>query len=681
MFKYILLLFHLLFFVCSFGQNYNQYQPIQSSGNVPKDFTRLSTEKLQSDIDQISKKESRKSKKVKEDFYLESNFGIDEILSNGRILFNDPLSNYLNEIYGKIKTVNPSLEQLNVRFYTSRSTIVNAFTTHGGIIFFNIGLLAKLETEDEIAFVMCHELAHFIHKHNIKQYSYNEELDKNKGEFKHENWESKIFAKANYSQAHETDADEIGFNLFKHTHYDQNRVVNVMESLRTYNLPFKSETNFSVAALNLDENNVLFPLVVALDSITVKTYSNNNQLSTHPDIDSRLKALTPHITQENKPATPNAVLTTAQFEMCHLYLEKGMFNHAIYAALSLQKEHPESEYLSEIILKALYGVAQTKTYVFENKSKKDIDYENTEEIAYQAAEIQQIIQFFQELGPIKTNTIAIVALWQQIKSAGTTKNNAMIERLKGLTLSYKDYYESDSNSIAIKALIKNDTEFKQLYNAIIATSALKDIATSEKNFEGVDNMLILSPEYRKFNLKQKKSYKYKASESLLKNYHEIIEDNTAKLDIKNKVLSNSFIKNSEVEMFNDIALINSFLSEKNACTPNVLCSKKEAILDLTNRYGTDKISLMGIYSFQFSKNMSQKIGALVWTGIVFPTLPIGIWYAFKPNYITYNYTFMYSLTTEQLLYANLHPFKMKGNRAVVTSSMYNDLSIIKKGKK
>lgn len=686
MFKLLIIQIFISFSIIAIGQDFNNYTPIQSEGAVPEDFTKLSSAKYESDKAQLDNSDSRKSKKVKKEFYLESNFGIDEILNNGRVLFNDPLSNYLNEIYAEIKKSNPELNDISVRFYTSRSTIVNAFTTHGGIIFFNVAILAKLKTEDEIAFVMCHEITHFIKKHNIKQYAYNDELDKERGLLKNEDWESKMFAKSNYSKAHETEADQLGFDLFKNTKYNPNKAVDALESLKTYKIPFESKSIFSLKMFGIDTGVFVLPSVLILDSIKTKTLKNTDKFSTHPNINLRISSIKSNLAKGNEGSTPNKVLTFAQFEMCHLYLEKGMFFHAIYAAMSLKKSHPESNYLNDIILKSIYGIAQTKTYLDEYITTKEMDYFNESNSKYLAAPIQQIKEFFIKSESNQLNALAISFLWNGIKKSKQSKT-VMKDRLDGLIQSYKSYYKSNISNRIINNLIKNDPLFKKQFQSVDIEETdnnddSRDKRSGKNNqFKGINNLLIISPEYRKFNLKNNKSYKYKASESLLKTYHTIINDNTEKLKIKKKVLSNSFIKKNEVDMFNDVALINSFLIENSSCAPTLLSSKREAILDLVERYGTDKISLMGIYSFQFAKSMSSKVGILLWTGIVFPTLPLGIWYAFKPNFITFNYTFLYDLSTEKMVYSNLHPIKMKGNKAVVTSTMYSDLLTIKKGAK
>ena len=47
---------------------------------------------------------------------------------------------------------------------------INAFTTPGGNVYFFVGLLNKLTTDDQIAAVLAHEIGHCAARHTIKKY-------------------------------------------------------------------------------------------------------------------------------------------------------------------------------------------------------------------------------------------------------------------------------------------------------------------------------------------------------------------------------------------------------------------------------------------------------------------------------------------------------------------------------
>lgn len=56
-----------------------------------------------------------------------------------------------------------------IRVHIYNSTQLNAFALPNGSIYFNMGLLARIENEAQVAAVLAHEAAHFIEKHSYQQ--------------------------------------------------------------------------------------------------------------------------------------------------------------------------------------------------------------------------------------------------------------------------------------------------------------------------------------------------------------------------------------------------------------------------------------------------------------------------------------------------------------------------------
>jgi len=96
-----------------------------------------------------SKKISKKEKALEKEFALNSNFGIDDILFSGKVLYGDPLSNYINKVADKVLKDQPKLRS-ELRFYVLKSYSVNAFSTNQGIIFVTVGFLSQIENEAQI---------------------------------------------------------------------------------------------------------------------------------------------------------------------------------------------------------------------------------------------------------------------------------------------------------------------------------------------------------------------------------------------------------------------------------------------------------------------------------------------------------------------------------------------------
>lgn len=80
------------------------------------------------------------------------------------------LQRYVNRV-GRWVVNQTDRPNLPWRFAVLDSTAVNAFATPGGNIFITNGLLQLLNSEDELAAVLAHEVAHVVQKHHIKAMS------------------------------------------------------------------------------------------------------------------------------------------------------------------------------------------------------------------------------------------------------------------------------------------------------------------------------------------------------------------------------------------------------------------------------------------------------------------------------------------------------------------------------
>ncbi|MBK7504287.1 MAG: M48 family metalloprotease [Bacteroidetes bacterium] len=106
-------------------------------------------------------------------YYLQRSF------QGGQIYYNDTISNYVNKLADKILEKEPILRK-EINIYLTKFDIPNATTFVDGTIFFNITLFDWLTSEDQIVFILCHEISHYKLKHSLKQIEYNLSLSKKK---------------------------------------------------------------------------------------------------------------------------------------------------------------------------------------------------------------------------------------------------------------------------------------------------------------------------------------------------------------------------------------------------------------------------------------------------------------------------------------------------------------------
>ena len=147
--------------------------------------------------------------------------------------------------------------KLSYTFKVLNSSEVNAFAGPGGFVYITVGLLDKLESRDELAAVLAHEIGHVCERHSVRSY-YNAQKIQNVltlidvaamvagvppvaslggdmvGDFSRivANLTATIIAQG-YSRSWESRADELAFNYTSRADYDPHAFVTVLERFRS----------------------------------------------------------------------------------------------------------------------------------------------------------------------------------------------------------------------------------------------------------------------------------------------------------------------------------------------------------------------------------------------------------------------------------------------------------------
>lgn len=120
---------------------------------------------------------------------------------------------------------------INYGYKVVQTDEVNAYAIAGGRMFFNTGILEFLETEDEIAFVMAHEIAHNELRHCIKRVQYAaiaSSIDPSFGELVQIAYS--IYSMP-FTKYDEYEADELGVWLMKKAGYNKQGAVSFFTKL------------------------------------------------------------------------------------------------------------------------------------------------------------------------------------------------------------------------------------------------------------------------------------------------------------------------------------------------------------------------------------------------------------------------------------------------------------------
>lgn len=456
-----------LYSFVSVSQDYNNFESIKSKGIIPNDFYTLSSEKFKNQSQkEISKEDKRKVAKSKESFLLKSNFVLDELLTSGDVLFNDSLSDYVNKVADEILKENPKLRS-EIRFYVVKSPHVNAFSTAQGYVLVNIGLLAQIENEAQLAYILCHEIIHYTNKHAISQkVNYDTEIKKAKT-----NSYDKMLASSAYSKELESEADIEGLDLYMKTSYSKEIFEDVFNVLKYSYLPF-NEVPYSYDYLESS----LFKIrqVCKLDSVnpvSFKHEENEDELSTHPNIDKRIADIKKKVeTYKVEERGKNYILeeayfkrinTIARHELSQLFMREKNYGASLYNSFLLQYENPNNIYAKVQTLYALYYLTK---YANRNELNEVVKFDN--EIEGESHRVYFMLH------SMTAEEINIIALNYAFKLKLELKDDPIINGIcEDLVVELIDKNELGSSSFMFehtpkvlkerKEINRSDTTFKQ----------------------------------------------------------------------------------------------------------------------------------------------------------------------------------------------------------------------------
>ncbi|WNH08250.1 M48 family metalloprotease [Thalassobellus suaedae] len=263
----------------------------------------------QNQINKISGEFSSKIKKV----FKDRDEKIREAIEDSTYVFNSKIKEDLDQILQHIYKSNPEINTTDFNFFIKNSIIPNAACYGDGMFEINLGLLTKLESNDELAFIICHEIAHKLLNHSIKGItkrirSINSEETKEKvKEIKRNKYGQTRAALSlidelsidilDYSKEVEAEADSLGFVLFSKTKYSKPLALKALEKLRRvdemvlyHDVKIDSVFNFKSFPFKdywLKETTSLFDTSEKINDFSLVS----DTLKTHPEIEFRVNKL------------------------------------------------------------------------------------------------------------------------------------------------------------------------------------------------------------------------------------------------------------------------------------------------------------------------------------------------------------------------------------------------------
>lgn len=403
-------------------------------------FTRLeSVGKLPNDLLNIAKGNNFDGTKPKNDIQKSANRYIKDLILSGNIVYGDTVTHYLEKILDNLLVNEPALRK-EIKIYTLKSSEVNAFATIDGFVFVTVGFISQSTCEAEIAYVLSHELIHYVNKHGYK---------KNGDDDEKFNTIEDYLKCHSRSREQEFECDKLGYERFyKNSGYSNKAIDGMFDILQYSYLPF-DEIKLNRGMFENDyykfDNNYFLESVTPIASR--EDYIDT--FSTHPNLKSRrneMESLIGTSIAEGKKFIQsedkfNFIRTISRFQTINQQIIADNYIKAYYNSLILEKEYPNNEFLLTAQIASIYGISKVKTYG--SYSTYLPSKNNTE------GEMQFIANLFEKMNKKETAIMALRYSWKGISELKNKKyfkslfndilNDMQSEMNLGNLTSFSDY--------------------------------------------------------------------------------------------------------------------------------------------------------------------------------------------------------------------------------------------------
>ncbi|KAB2818108.1 M48 family metallopeptidase [Phaeocystidibacter marisrubri] len=718
----------------TFGQTYTE-----SQGDIPDDLTyRHRLRQLERHEDAgwfASKKED-----AKVDFDRYNEFFLNELLLSGDVLYGDDMTNYLNDIVDKLIASDRELRE-SIIVYTIKMDVPNAFMTADGHLFVSTGLLAQVQNETQLAFILAHEIGHFANNDVDREFDYNFEQSVRT------TFGSKksILSEYSYSKKLEESADEFATELLISSGaYNPENAIEIFDILLYSYLPF-DEIEFNPHRL-LPEGVSLPPTHIAneINEITaVDDYDDSE--STHPNIKARREAYIDALlnAEFDKTVTESplgverfhAVQDIARKDVLRSDLIERDYSRAIYNAYVMtHRDSVVSPEIEAVIGYAIHAIAAYK--VAGEYDEVAPDLEDVEGQSY------GVNYFFEEISKLEATALAVsynYALFKQfsdnsfiemnykeslktlvvyfekdhddfIAAMDTTpvKDTLTDEEFEALSkldkIRYKRELEGMGNQSWVSSVLHQFREDEQLIadfktirdasdesKSDYITINMSDIALSSSEIRnilnheyalGINEAIVLAPSYIRLNEGKDNPLDIQETYYQRKHVSELMKYVFRQTRFQAHFLSPIDFRSNDGQDYRDFAFLRTWASEQLSHGRTVVNHSMQSEADaLVERYGTPYVVMPLLLEIK-EKDMSAQVllGSLLYPVVLPFTAPWAIYEAFTPQYNQMFITFVFDLNNNEVMMVDIEEFDGSMSKDYASMIIYDAFFQIQNGK-
>lgn len=313
-------------------------------------------------------------KHIIKDAYSELQSSFLNKINNNNFICDSNVNSYLDGLLKEVLVKN-NIDSKNYRILLSRNSEINAYNTGDGTVVVNYGLFVELDNEDELVFVISHEIGHQYLNHvknGIESYarqSTSQEVIKKTKEIKSEKYgragkafdllKSLRYGSYKERRKKEIEADSIGLIFYAKTMRSSKAAITVLEKLDISDIERDSliiddykaifeKNGFTMKQKYFEQEESLFTKYDKEKRFDV------DSLKSHPDCSTRIKLIKEYLNNKFEGVSSKSkgfddIKKNSYYQnLINLYNEER-YGISLYEALKIYKNDQNDEMLRNII--------------------------------------------------------------------------------------------------------------------------------------------------------------------------------------------------------------------------------------------------------------------------------------------------------------------------------------------
>lgn len=308
-----------------------------------------------------------------------------EKINNNEFICNDNRVNYLKGLMDEILLKN-NIKGQDYKILLSKDSEINAYNIGDGTIVVNYGLFLAAENEDELVFVISHEIGHQFLNHvkkeinTLVQLSTSEEIIAKTKEIKRQKFGKATKANdlirniryQNYGKRRkkEIEADSIGFAFYRKTLRNPKAPIYILAKLDNSDIETDSlvvadykfifeKKGFIVKQKYFEEEKSLF------SKYDKNIRINADSLKSHPDCETRIKIIEKQSVKSNNEIVTNSrnfndIKQNCLYQNLYNLYSSQNYGLSLYEALKIYKKKNDDLFLKNIIYLNLVKIYESR---------------------------------------------------------------------------------------------------------------------------------------------------------------------------------------------------------------------------------------------------------------------------------------------------------------------------------